>query len=159
MSRTVSLAEARGQVLTEELPAATPEYDRARVAGYAVAAVEVEDTRRATPVVMDVVADLAPHGEPPAETPLRTAVAVAAGAPLPPTTDAVVQTDDASRRNDDVALREPVVPGENVLSATTLGGRETVSAGTLLTARTIALLGAAGHERVPVVAETTDVSR
>ncbi|WP_153552068.1 molybdenum cofactor biosynthesis protein MoeA [Halomicrobium sp. LC1Hm] len=158
MSRRVPLADARGAVLAEELPAATPEYDRARVAGYAVAAVDVEDTRRATPVVMDVVADLAPHQDPPAETPLRTAVAVSVGAPLPPTTDAVVQTVDASRRNDDVALREPVVPGENVLSATTLGGRETVAAGTLLTARTIALLGAAGHETVPAVAEAGGVS-
>jgi molybdopterin biosynthesis enzyme len=158
VSRRVSLADARGQILAEELPAATPEHDRARVAGYAVAALEVEDTRRSAPVVMDVVADLAPHDEPPAQTPLRTAVAVAVGAPLPPTTDAVVQTADASRRNDDVALREPVVPGENVLSAGTLGGRDTVSSGTLLTARTVALLGAAGHETVPVVADASDRS-
>jgi len=152
MSRQVSLPDARGQVLAEDLPVATPEHDRARIAGYAVAAVDVEDTRRATPVVMDVVADLEPADEPPAEIPLRTAVAVAVGAPLPPTTDAVVARADASRRGDDVALREPVVPGENALSASTLGGREAVTVGTFLTARTIALLGAAGHETVPVVA-------
>jgi molybdopterin biosynthesis enzyme len=153
VTRTVPLADARGQVLAADLSAATPEHDRARIAGHAVAAVDVEDTRRATPVVMDVVADLEPTDEPPAETPLRTAVAVAVGAPLPPTTDAVVARADASRRGDDVALRKPVVPGENVLSASTFGGREAVTAGTFLTARTIALLGAAGHETVPVVGQ------
>jgi molybdopterin biosynthesis enzyme len=153
VSPTVPLSEAEGEVLVEDVTVAgaTIDHDRARAAGYAVTAIDTSGAQAATPVVLDVVAEVAAGDAAVQITQLRTAVTVQAGAPIPEAMDAVVRTADTSRRDDDVAVRHTVVPGENVVAAGDIEATDTLSAGTLLTAPELALLGAAGREQVSVI--------
>ncbi len=81
-----------------------------------------------------------------------TAVAVGAGSPLPPGTDAVLSIDDAEWRDDVLDVSTPVASGEQVIPA----GREVaahgevVAAGRRLGARDVAFLQLTGERDVVV---------
>jgi molybdopterin molybdotransferase len=132
----VPLHEAGGRVLAEDIRAAAPipREDRAALDGFAVRA----------------EASLGAGAYSPLALPL---VAVAAGAELPPGTDAVVPLAAAELEGiDRIAVVEPVAAGAHVerCGTSATSGSLITAAGTRLTPRHIGLIAAADIAAVPV---------
>ncbi|MFB6146810.1 MAG: molybdopterin biosynthesis protein [Halobacteriaceae archaeon] len=152
-TETASLREARGRVLAERVdaPIDVPGFDRAAMDGYAVRAADTVDDGAP---VLDVAGSVHPGEEPHAAVEAGTAVEVSTGAPLPDGADAVVKVEVTDRRDAGVAVRQPVAPGDNVMTAgaDVAAGERALGEGTRLTAREVGLLSALGVDAVPVVA-------
>ncbi|WP_276271079.1 molybdopterin biosynthesis protein [Haloarcula litorea] len=153
-AESVPLSEARGRTLAEPVRAGVdvPGFDRAAMDGYAVRAADTRGADEATPVALDVVAELQAGEAPERTVGAGEAVEIATGAVVPAGADAVVVVERTSRDADTVAVRDAVPPGENVLpaGADVAAGDLALSAGTRLTPRTVGLLSAVGAATVPV---------
>ena len=93
---TVSLLEALGRVLAEEVTAETalPPFDNSAMDGYAVRAADLISASRDQPVRLPVIADV-PAGHPTSvEITAGTAARITTGAMLPRGADAVVPVED-----------------------------------------------------------------
>jgi molybdopterin molybdotransferase len=133
----VPLGTAGGRVLAEDVRAAAPipPEDRAAVDGFAVRA----------------EASLGASAYNPLALPL---VAAAAGAAMPPRTDAVIPLGAAEpSAPGQIGVVEPVPPGTNIerLGAVAAAGAMIAAAGTRLAVRHVGLIAAAGFEAVPAV--------
>lgn len=132
----VPLNQVPGRVLGTDIFAAAPipPVDSAAIDGFAVRAADTIGAGAYNPLALP-------------------SVAVVAGEPLPPETDAVVPLDQAESTNGrDVVLVEPLPPATNVdrLGAAADTGALLVAAGTSLLPHHIGLLGLAGFAEVPV---------
>ena len=138
-------AGIRNRVVAESLFAEEdrPEYDRAMMDGYAVAA--------AASPPLDVIDDVFPEDDRP-RVPRDAAVRITTGAPLPDTADAVIRAEDAVV--EDGQLHGPAVEageytyrhGSNVKA-----GERVYGVGDRLAARDAILLTDLGIDAVPVV--------
>ena len=140
----VELGRAAGRVLARpvDAPADVPRYDRATMDGFAFAAEDGYPLR----VVDEVFPEDAPPGIDRGE-----AVAVATGAPLPPSADAVLMREEAAV--EDGRLSGPArAPGTNVYpaGATATAGERLFEAGRTLAPRHAALLRDVGVGTVTV---------
>jgi molybdopterin molybdotransferase len=146
-TETLPLAASAGRVLAGAVhaPRPLPVFDNAAMDGYAVA-VGADGT------AFDVVGRTA-AGDPEAR-PLQPgeAVRIFTGAPLPRGATAVLMQEHASRDGDRLVATRPVTAGENIRRAGEDAplGSMLIPAGAVLDARHIALLGAAGVDRVEV---------
>jgi molybdopterin molybdotransferase len=140
----VDLERAAGRVLAAavESPADVPRHDRATMDGYAFAASDDPPLR--------VVGEVFPEDDPP-RIDRGEAVAVATGAPLPPTADAVLMREHATAEGG--RLTGPSQPpGTNVSPAgtTAAAGERLFDAGDRLAPRHAALLRDVGVDAVTV---------
>ena len=105
----VSLEEAHGRVLAEDVRAATPmpAFDYSAMDGYAVAAGDLEG---AGPWELPVKGESAAGGTPPAFV-RGTACRILTGAAMPEGADAVVPQEDVDRREDRAVIRVGVGRG------------------------------------------------
>jgi molybdopterin molybdotransferase len=158
---TVSLLEALGRVLAEDVIAATslPAFDNSAMDGYAVRADDLLGASPDRPVRLPIVADV-PAGHPTAvEIAAGTAARITTGAMLPRGADAVVpveDTDDSARGASEllksVAIYHAPELGAHVrrVGDDVRRGEHVLSAGTLIRPSEVALLSALGHDRVMV---------
>jgi molybdopterin molybdotransferase len=146
-TETLPLAASVGRVLATAVlaPRPLPVFDNAAMDGYAVAV-------GAAGATFHVVGRTA-AGDPEA-LPLQAgeAVRIFTGAPLPPGATAVLMQEHAARDGDRLVAARPVAGGENIRRAgeDAPAGSVLVRPGAVLDARHIALLGAAGVDRVEV---------
>ena len=148
-SEAVPAEAALGRYLAASAVArrASPPVTCSAMDGYAVRAAEL-----ASPVTL-AVRQAAYAGGPIAPLPPGEAVRIFTGAPLPGGADAVVREEAATAGAGTVTFRRPVVAGENVRLAgeDVPAGGEALGAGARLGPRQLALLAAAGVERVEAV--------
>lgn len=150
--QSLPLDLANGRILARAVltPIPLPPFDNSAVDGYGITASDVD---RRPPIQLSVTAEVvagAPGGY---ELRSGEAVRVLTGAAVPPGVAAVIMEERCRRDGDRVALSEPVPSGMNLRrrGEDVVEGATIATAGTLLDARHIAILAAAGAGKVDVV--------
>ncbi|SFB85091.1 molybdopterin molybdochelatase [Halobiforma haloterrestris] len=150
----VSLADARGRVLTARLDAEldVPGFDRASLDGYALRARDTFGADEADPARLEVVGEVHAGEEPDADLEEGQAVEISTGAVMPAGADAMVPVERTDTEGSDVLVRTSVAPGDNVMfaGADVAAGERALGPGTRITPRDIGLLSALGIDEVPV---------
>ncbi len=150
----VPLLEAQGKVLAEDVraPIDYPPFDRSTVDGYAVRSVDVAGASEVTPISLRVTGKVSVGSAPLGEVRPGEAYEIATGAMIPRGADAVVMEEHVSRKGDLLTVYRSVAPNENISQAGSdvSAGDVMLRAGTLLTAREIAVLAGLGVSRVRV---------
>jgi molybdenum cofactor synthesis domain-containing protein len=146
--KAVPLVEAHGLKLAEPIPADCdyPPFPRAMMDGYAV---RVADAGRRVPVVGEVAAGQS------ATTPVADGqcLEIMTGAPCPPGTEAVVQTEQARRDGDQVTLPRRITGGQHIAAVGSECplGRLVLEPGQSVTPLAVAVLASFGRTTVRVI--------
>jgi molybdopterin molybdotransferase len=144
----LSLAEAEGGVLAEDVTAGTPlpSFDNSAMDGYAVRARDIEGASEAAPVTLPVTAEIAAGDTGSYQVTPGTCVRIMTGALLPPGADAVVQVEWTDGGTTRAQFRRPVAPGDAIRRRgdDVAKGAVLVTAGTWVGPVQLALLAAAG---------------
>ncbi|WP_018111712.1 gephyrin-like molybdotransferase Glp [Thermus igniterrae] len=147
------LAQALGRVLAEDLPSLVdhPDQDDTAIDGYACRQVDALSAGPESPVRLRVVGE-SPAGRPfPGEVGPGEAVAVFTGAPIPRGADAVVRVEDTRREGEYVLLFAPASPKDIRPKGDDLRrGEVYLRRGDLLTPGRLGLAAAMGHPRLRV---------
>lgn len=150
-----SLLDAVDCVLAEDVVATSslPAFDGSAMDGYAVRASDVAGATAESPVSLPVVADLPAGVREVSPLAGGAAARIMTGAPVPPGATAVVPVEDTDGGVATVLVRRAVPGGLHVRRAgeDVRPGATLVPSGTRLTVRHVALLAAAGRERVKVL--------
>ncbi len=151
---TVPLGEAVGLVCAADVPAAVrlPRFDHAAMDGYAVRAADVASATATDPVVLPVAGVVAAGDAAQPTLAPGTAWRIMTGAPVPAGADAVVPFEWTDRGHEQVRVDGSVPVAQHIRMAgeDVVGGAVTVSAGTPLAPRHLALLAAVGTASVAV---------
>ncbi|PVU72043.1 molybdopterin biosynthesis protein, partial [Acidilobus sp. SCGC AC-742_E15] len=120
--------------------------------GYAVRSVDVTGASEVTPISLRVTGKVSVGSAPVGEVRPGEAYEIATGAMIPRGADAVVMEEHVSRKGDLLTVYRSVAPSENISQAGSdvSAGDVVLRAGTLLTAREIAVLAGLGVSRVRV---------
>jgi len=146
-TETVSLDEAAGRVLAEEIAADRdyPPFPRSARDGFAVRAADLPGELRVTGEVRagEVFTGRIAAGE---------AVEIMTGAPMPDGSDAVVMVEHTERHGDRVSIQRSIAAGENFSprGIETGGGDAVLGAGVRIGHAEVAILATVGHTRVVV---------
>lgn len=150
----IALLDAVGQTLAADVvaPWPLPPFDNSSMDGYAVRAADVASASEASPVVLDVVGDLA-AGSTGGEVGPGTAVRIMTGAPMPPGADAVVPVEGTDGGTAQVRITVPSAAGAFIRTAgdDVAAGAVVGRAGDVVTDRSIAVLASVGCAKVSVV--------
>ncbi len=150
----LELTDAEGLVLAEDVTAAwpLPSFDNSSMDGYAVLVADVADAAVESPVTLPVRGDIAAGQS--ADDPLLagTAIRIMTGAPVPPGADAVVPVEWTDGGTETVTITLAPDPGAHIRRAgeDVDTGSIVVTAGTVITARVVAMLAAVGRGSVLV---------
>ncbi|SMC27647.1 molybdopterin molybdochelatase [Desulfacinum hydrothermale DSM 13146] len=154
-AQTVSVQEASGRVLSEEVkaPEPVPHFARSTMDGYAVRARDTFGAGESLPALLEVIGEVAMgQGAQVAVRP-GTAVAIPTGGALPEGADAVVMV-EYTQPLDETAIEvtRPVAPGDNVLGIgdDVAAGEKVLERGWKLRPQDVGLLAAMGMEEVRV---------
>ncbi len=152
----VSLVDALHRVLAADLRADIdiPGFDRSTVDGYAVYAADTVGAGEAIPAMLRYRGRVTMGGTDPGEIAPGSCVYVPTGGALPRGADAVVMIEYCERVGDDVLVRRPVAPGENVVlrGEDFRAGEVVLERGRVLSPRDIGVAAAVGVDRVSVAA-------
>jgi molybdopterin molybdotransferase len=150
----IPLDEALHRVLARDVHAAEdiPGFARTTVDGYAVRAADTAGAGESIPAVLRLSGEVTMGTEP--GHPLRKGdgIYLPTGAMLPAGADAAVMIEYTERIGDEILVKRPVAPGENVI----LSGEDFPKGGLILpkgrrlSPRDIGILAAAGHDRIAV---------
>jgi molybdopterin molybdotransferase len=144
----LSLAEAEGSVLAEDVTAGTPlpSFDNSAMDGYAVRARDLDGASDETPVTLPVTAEIAAGDTRSHEVTPGRCVRIMTGALLPSGADAVVPVELTDGGTDRVQFRRPVAPGDAVRRRgdDVSKGDVLLAAGTRVGSVQLALLAASG---------------
>ncbi|BDA84150.1 molybdopterin biosynthesis protein [Aureimonas sp. SA4125] len=159
LSQLRSLADALGMPLHGDVfaPGDVPPFDRSNVDGFALRAADVATASEDRPAVLVVNGETIACGTAPklAVSP-GTATPIATGGVVPRGADAVIMIEHSGVADDgNIAFRRAATPGQFIAYAGSdiAGGDVLLRAGTLLGAREIGILAAAGIAEVRVAAK------
>jgi putative molybdopterin biosynthesis protein len=153
---TVALAAALGRVVAVDLsaPIDVPPFDRSGVDGFAVRAADLAGATAASPKRLSLNPETIACGVAP-RLAIRpgTATPIATGGPIPRGADAVVMIEHTEPDGDGILVSKPANPGQFIgfAGSDMARGEALLRAGSLITAREIAMLAACGIAHVPVV--------
>jgi molybdopterin molybdotransferase len=148
------LADSHGCVLAEDVvaPWPLPSFDNSSMDGYAVLASDVAGASEQTPITLTVVDDV-PAGSR-ADIPVSSgcAVRIMTGAPMPSNADCVVPVEMTDAGTESVQITGSVDLGAYIRRAgeDVIVGDTVVRAGTLLSARHLAVIAAVGKGHLVV---------
>ncbi len=149
-SERVTIDDALGRVLAENIEADTdmPPFDRSQMDGYAV---RTRDTR-AAPVKLAIVGESAAGSAWKGELKRGEAVRIMTGAPLPAGADSVQKVEHTSEHDGVVTIDDATEKGRYIVRRGTevKVGATVLSAGEIISARSIAVPAAFGYARVRV---------
>lgn len=149
-----TLLDAQGCAVCEDIacPIDLPTFDNSAMDGYAVQAADVAAASPTNPITLPVVGDI-PAGHARAYA-IRAgmAVRIMTGAMVPTGADAIVRLEGTDGSMKTVTITEPTSIGTYIRprGSDAHQGDLLIPARTVLTARHISALAAAGYERVPV---------
>ena len=159
-AETVSLSDAMGRVLAEEIAATeyVPDFDRSTVDGYAVRARDTFGCTDAIPAILPLQGEVL-MGEG-AEFELRPeeCVAVPTGGAVPKGADSVVMLEYTEDYGDGtMGILKPAAPGQNMIfrGDDVFPGKVILKKGRVLSSQDIGALAAIGRVQVPVVKKLT----
>ncbi len=149
---TVTLTEARGRVLAEEVRSErdVPPFANSAMDGYAVRALDVAAASAAEPVRLRVLGEIRAGAAPPAVVQPKTALRIMTGAMIPEGSDAVVRVEDTAERDASVEVRVAVAAGTSLRAAGSdlRRGDLLATAGRVVTPGLIGVLASAGRVAV-----------
>jgi len=150
----VALADALGRVLRRDALSDTdlPPFNRARMDGYAVRAVDTTDASTKHPARLRSVGELAAGQSFPRPVEAGEAVRIMTGAPVPEGADAVQKIEVIRVNEDVVEIEEPVTPGQFITprGVEAKAGEVMVSSGERITPAVAAVLASFGYARARV---------
>jgi molybdenum cofactor synthesis domain-containing protein len=156
-TETVSLRDARGRVLAEDVTASVdvPPFARAAMDGYAVRAADTAGAGRERPAVLRCLERIYTGQMPVHAITDGLCIEVATGAPLPDGADAVVMVEETAAEGDAIRIFAAAAPGQNIgrQGQDIRQGQLVLSAGTVLTASRVGAVAALGHTAVSVYAK------
>ena len=148
----INLLDAAGLTLCESIVSDIdlPTFTAATLDGYAVRTSNLVGASRQRPIILPVVDQVEAGGYRHAPLAPRTAVLVAAGAPLPEGADAVMPLGAGLAVDDEVQFTTEASVNLNVRLAGSrvADGDQLVPRGSLLTPRTLAVIAEVGHDKV-----------
>jgi molybdopterin molybdotransferase len=152
---TVSAPDAQGRVLAEPVVShrTLPPADCSAMDGYALRAEDLAAARRAAPVRLRVVREVAAGGSPAGPALVAgEAARIFTGAPLPAGADTVVRQEDVTREGALVLVPRPAPRGENVREAgeDVRAGDRVLEAGAVLGPAALGVLASVGRTVVAV---------
>ena len=149
-TETVSLIEAQGRILAEDLFSTVdvPPHDNSAMDGYAVRSADLSEARE----VLLPVTQRIPAGQMGEPLKAGTAARIFTGAPIPPEADAVVMQEVCTPEGDGVKITGPVPAGKNLRKAgeDIQVGDSILTAGTKLKPQDIGLAASVGIGEVTV---------
>ena len=151
----IPLSSVFGRVLGADISADIdiPGFNRSSVDGYAVRSRDTAGTSESLPALLRLSGRVA-MGER-GDRPLSpdTCIYVPTGGAVPDGADAVVMMEYTESIGEDILVKRPPAPGENVVmrGEDFRAGEGILSRGTVLSSREIAALAAAGRTSVPVI--------
>lgn len=153
-ARPTGLFDALGLVLADRVisPETVPPFTNSAMDGYAVRHDDLSPASVASPVLLDVLADLPAGSIAAHEVRSGTAIRIMTGAPLPAGADSVVPVESTLSEGNRVRITAPVKRGANVrLAGEDLReGEELLPAGFVLTPASLGILASVGIAEVAV---------
>jgi molybdopterin molybdotransferase len=153
-SEDIPLASAYGRILAADIRADIdiPGFNRSSVDGYAVRSRDTAGASESLPALLSLTGRVAMGEAGYRKLPADSCIYVPTGGAVPEEGDAVVMVEYTESIGQDILVKKPVAPGENVVlrGEDFSAGEVVLSRGTLLSARAIAALAAAGQTTVPV---------
>jgi molybdopterin molybdotransferase len=150
----IPLASAYGRILAADIRADIdiPGFNRSSVDGYAVRSRDTAGASESLPALLSLTGRVAMGEAGYRKLPADSCIYVPTGGAVPEEGDAVVMVEYTESIGQDILVKKPVAPGENVVlrGEDFSAGEVVLSRGTLLSARAIAALAAAGQTTVPV---------
>jgi molybdopterin molybdotransferase len=150
----IPLDEALHRVLARDVKTAgdIPGFARTTVDGYAVRAADTIGAGEAVPAILRLAGEVSMGATP--DKPLRPGegMYIPTGAMLPDGADAAVMIEYTERIGDEILVKRPVAPGENVIFAGEdfPRGALILPGGTYLSPRDVGVLAAAGLDKIAV---------
>lgn len=152
--RTVSIWEASGLVLAEDVVAdrPMPPFDKSMMDGFAFSFDDLEGVPREERKVFDLVGEVAAGGRFPRALARGEAVAIMTGAPVPEGADTVQVVEVCEREDDTVIVPGGLSRGANVTrtGAQVRGGEVVVERGRVIESLTAGVLATVGKTHVQV---------
>ena len=115
----VPISEALGRILSEDIVARrnNPPMDNSAMDGYALIANDIQSATPETPVILDIIEDLAAGYSPEMVVKPGQAVRIMTGAPIPEGADAVIMQEDTERNGNRVQVKDKAENRENIRDA------------------------------------------
>ena len=150
----VSLANALHRILARDMRAGEdiPGFARTTVDGYGVRAGDTTGAGEAVPAILRLAGEVSMGTKPGRSLGKGEGIYLPTGAMLPAGTDATVMIEHTERIGDEILVKRPVAPGENVI----LAGEDfpkdglILPKGSRLSPRDIGILAATGYDRISV---------
>jgi molybdopterin molybdotransferase len=148
------LADSHGCVLAEDVvaPWPLPSFDNSSMDGYAVLVSDIAGASEESPVTLTVIDDVPAGFRADVPVTAGNAVRIMTGAPMPPGAECVVPVEKTDRGTETVHIHGSVDPGAYIRRAgeDVIVGDTVVKAGTLLSARHLAVIAAVGKGHLVV---------
>ena len=146
--------DAQDRVLADDVlaPGDGPEFPLAMIDGYALRATETVGAGLYHPLDLAIVGEVSPGQPFNGDLPAGSVVRIAVGGRLPNGADGVLPLEQGEDREGRLEVNSPIAPGENIRQTAAEFSRHAplLRKGRLLRSQDVALLGAAGIERVSV---------
>ncbi len=146
---TLSLGESHGCVLAEDITASwpLPSFDNSSMDGYAVLASDIAAASEDSPVTLTVVDDVPAGYRADVDVTTGNAVRIMTGAPIPRGTECIIPVELTDAGTENVEISGMVESGSYIRRAgeDVIVGDTVVRAGTLLSARHLAVIAAVGR--------------
>jgi molybdopterin molybdotransferase len=150
----IPLGEASHRVLARDAKAREdiPGFARTTVDGYAIRARDTTGAGEAIPAILRMAGELSMGSAPGESLQPGEGMYIPTGAMLPRGADAAVMVEYTERIGDEILVKRPVAPGENVILAGEdfPTGATILPRGRVLSPRDAGILAATGHDHVPV---------
>ena len=148
------LADSHGCVLAEDVvaPWPLPSFDNSSMDGYAVLVSDIAGASEESPVTLTVIDDVPAGFRADVPVTAGNAVRIMTGAPMPPGAECVVPVEKTDGGTETVHIHGSVDPGAYIRRAgeDVIVGDTVVKAGTLLSARHLAVIAAVGKGHLVV---------
>ena len=150
----IPLCESLHRILARDVSAREdiPGFARTTVDGYAVRAADTTGASEVIPAILRLAGEVTMGREPASPVGTGEAFALPTGAMLPAGADAAVMIEHTEQIGDEVLLKRPVAPGENIIlrAEDFVKGSIILPKGRSISPRDAGILAAAGYERVAV---------
>lgn len=151
----IASMQADGRVLAQAITSTVnvPGFHRSMMDGFAVRAIDVEESTETQPTELRIVGDIYPGQSPIAALSSGEAIQIMTGAPVPPGADTVIPIEMVRVRDNTILVRQPLVtgkhvgpPGEDVAC-----GQSVLEAGRRIRPQDVGLLSSIGINSVSVL--------
>ena len=151
----IASMQAAGRVLAQAITSTVnvPGFHRSMMDGFAVRAIDVEESSENQPIALQIVGAIYPGQSPGAALSSGETIQITTGAPVPPGADTVIPIEMVEVRNKTILVHQPVVTGKHVgpPGEDVARGQCVLEAGRRIRPQDVGLLSSIGINSVSVV--------